>query len=423
MAVWGAPVAQEDDAERAVRAALELVAAVPELDPLLERPRGRAHRRSRGHARRRRARHGRRRPGQHRFARPVRSRAGDGARRASHDDALRRQRSRTSDAGEHELKGKASRSALARAPSRRGAEGRGPRRPVSRRPSSAAIASSASSRSSSTRPPTRAVRTCLSIVGVAGMGKSRLAWEFEKYIDGLLETALVAPGPLPRVRRRGRVLGAGRDGAHARADRRGRIRRASRCAKLPGVARRDRRRSGGARVRGATAPAPARARGARRSRGPRGSLLRVAALLRADGRAEPGDLVFEDIHWADAALVEFVEYLLDWSRGHRDLRRDARAPRGRPSDTRAGARTSATSPRSRSSRCQTRRSTASCAASCPGSPTRRSRASASARTGSRSMPSRPSGCCSTAGCSSAPRPGTRSPATSRRSTCPRRCTR
>ncbi|HEX2301980.1 MAG TPA: adenylate/guanylate cyclase domain-containing protein, partial [Gaiella sp.] len=30
MAVWGAPVAQEDDAERAVRAALDLVAAVHE---------------------------------------------------------------------------------------------------------------------------------------------------------------------------------------------------------------------------------------------------------------------------------------------------------------------------------------------------------------------------------------------------------
>src|SRR3954454_23662652 len=35
MALWGAPVAQEDDAERAVRAALDLVAAIPEIDPLL----------------------------------------------------------------------------------------------------------------------------------------------------------------------------------------------------------------------------------------------------------------------------------------------------------------------------------------------------------------------------------------------------
>ena len=35
MAVWGTPVAQEDDAERAVRAALDLVAAVPALDPAL----------------------------------------------------------------------------------------------------------------------------------------------------------------------------------------------------------------------------------------------------------------------------------------------------------------------------------------------------------------------------------------------------
>src|SRR5439155_1462720 len=35
MAVWGAPVATEDDAERAVRAALDLVAAIPELEPAL----------------------------------------------------------------------------------------------------------------------------------------------------------------------------------------------------------------------------------------------------------------------------------------------------------------------------------------------------------------------------------------------------
>ena len=48
MAVWGTPVATEDDAERAVRAALDLVAAVSALgdetgDPRSPRPRGCAH--------------------------------------------------------------------------------------------------------------------------------------------------------------------------------------------------------------------------------------------------------------------------------------------------------------------------------------------------------------------------------------------
>ena len=36
MAVWGAPVAHEDDAERAVRAALELVATIPDLGPTMQ---------------------------------------------------------------------------------------------------------------------------------------------------------------------------------------------------------------------------------------------------------------------------------------------------------------------------------------------------------------------------------------------------
>ena len=29
---------------------------------------------------------------------------------------------------------------------------------------------------------------------------------------------------------------------------------------------------------------------------------------------QPTVLVFEDIHWADSALLDFIEYLLDWSR-------------------------------------------------------------------------------------------------------------
>ncbi len=84
MAVWGAPVAHEDDSERAVRAALDLVEAVVVAR---SRDRGaraagsgrRADRRRRGHPRRQRPGDGGRRPGQHGVADPGRGRAGDGA--------------------------------------------------------------------------------------------------------------------------------------------------------------------------------------------------------------------------------------------------------------------------------------------------------------------------------------------------------
>ena len=81
MAVWGTPVAQEDDAERAVRAALDLVAAVPELDAAAAGPRRHPHGRGGRHARRRGPGDGCRRPRQHRLARAVGGRAGHGPRR------------------------------------------------------------------------------------------------------------------------------------------------------------------------------------------------------------------------------------------------------------------------------------------------------------------------------------------------------
>ncbi len=60
MAVWGTPTAREDDAERAVRAALELVAAVPGLHAGYRGPVRRPDRRRGGHARRHEPGHGRR---------------------------------------------------------------------------------------------------------------------------------------------------------------------------------------------------------------------------------------------------------------------------------------------------------------------------------------------------------------------------
>ena len=94
----------------------------------------------------------------------------------------------------------------------------------------------------------------LSIVGVPGMGKSRLAWEFEKYIDGVLETAWW---------HKGRCLAYGEGVAYwALAEMirmRARIAEEEACGRIAIQALlgrvRDRRRSGGARLRRATAPA------------------------------------------------------------------------------------------------------------------------------------------------------------------------
>ena len=52
----------------------------------------------------------------------------------------------------------------------------------------------------------------VSVTGIAGIGKSRLAWEIYKYLDGLSRSLPLAPGALPLLRRGRRLLGARRDG-------------------------------------------------------------------------------------------------------------------------------------------------------------------------------------------------------------------
>ena len=105
MAVWGAPVAHEDDAERAVRAALELLDAVRVLGPGTSGPGGGAHRRGRGHPGRDEPGDGRGRPRQHRVPAPVGGSGGDGA----GGEATWRAASRAiafEEAGEQVLRGK-----------------------------------------------------------------------------------------------------------------------------------------------------------------------------------------------------------------------------------------------------------------------------------------------------------------------------
>ena len=62
----------------------------------------------------------------------------------------------------------------------------------------------------------------LSVMGPAGIGKSRLAWEFLKYIDGLVETVYWHSGRSPAYGEGHHLLGTRRDGPRALLAQRGR---------------------------------------------------------------------------------------------------------------------------------------------------------------------------------------------------------
>ena len=317
MAVWGTPTATEDDAERAVRAALDLVAAVSALGDEVGAPELRAragvltgeaavtigaegegmvagdlvNTASRIQS----------------VAEPGTVLVGESTRRATEQTIV------YEDAGAHELKGKDGlTAALAGAARRLGRPRLAEVARASRRRSSAATASCARSRSSSTPRADERKAHLVSVTGIAGIGKSRLAWEFYKYFDGLAAAHVLAPRPLPLLRRGRHLLGARRHGADALPDRRGRgaglgAREAARDA------RGARPRRGGAALRRAAARAAARARRAGGAR-PAGPVRGLAALLRAarrrlsDGARVRGHAV------GGRSLLDFIEYLLEWSR-------------------------------------------------------------------------------------------------------------
>ncbi|MGH2447881.1 MAG: AAA family ATPase, partial [Chloroflexota bacterium] len=154
----------------------------------------------------------------------------------------------------------------------------------------------------------------ISVTGIPGIGKSRLAWEFLKYLDGLAENVYWHQGRSPAygesvtfwalsemVRMRAGIS-EGEDAASSRE------KLAATVAEFAGDA------------------------GERRWIEPR-----VAHLLGL-GEAPVGDreelfsawrtfferiaahgpvvMVFEDLQWADAGLVDFIESILEWSRSH-----------------------------------------------------------------------------------------------------------
>ncbi len=313
MAVWGAPIAREDDAERAVRAALDLIDAVSALAAGLEMRAGVAT----GEAAVTVAAEGQGMVAGdlvntasriQSVARPGTVLVGETTRRMS-EAAIAYE-----DAGAHELKGKAEDVHLwkaLRVVGTRGGEGR-----------SAGLEAPFVGRSAELRLVKELFHTTadegkarlVSVVGVAGIGKSRLAWEFEKYVDGLIEDVWwhrgrclaygegVAYWALAEmVRWRSGIL-EDEEPASARSKLRGTVERfVSEAEEREWIEPRLRHLLG---LTERTAPDQEDLFSAWR---------RFFELMAATG---PLVLLFEDLHWADAGLLDFVEYLLEWSRSH-----------------------------------------------------------------------------------------------------------
>jgi class 3 adenylate cyclase/tetratricopeptide (TPR) repeat protein len=318
MAVWGTPVAQEDDAERAVRAALDLTQSVTDLGAEVGAPELRARAGVlTGEAA---VTFGAQDQGMvagdlvntasriQSAAEPGQVLVGEVTRRATEATFV------YEDAGAFELKGKADRVPLWRAirvvagvgGSRRstGLEAPFVGRDREMRLLKELFHASAEEKKAH----------LVSVVGIAGTGKSRLEWEFDKYTDGLIETLWWHRGRCPAygegvtywalaemVRMRARIT-EGEDTASAMAKLRATIEAhvqnpeerqwiEPRLAHLLGLEERT-----------------------ARDREDLFSAWRLFFERMAE--VHPTAMVFEDMQWADAALLDFIEYLLEWSRNY-----------------------------------------------------------------------------------------------------------
>ncbi|HUZ85182.1 MAG TPA: AAA family ATPase, partial [Gaiellales bacterium] len=316
MAVWGTPVATEDDAERAVRAALGLVAAVAELGAEIGVPELRARAGvltgeatvtigARGEgmvagdmvntAARLQA-----------LAEPGRVLVGESTRRATEPSIV------YEDAGTHELKGKSGLHRVWRAVRvASGARGalisEGLEAPFVGRDRELRLIKDMFHACADER---RA--HLVSVTGIAGIGKSRLVWEFYKYFDGL---------PQVVYWHRGRCLSYGEGVTYwALADMvRMRCRivedeaAASALEKLTAVL--DEHVSDPDEL-AFVAPRVAHLIGLEEGTDFAREDLFAAWRVFFERLADvyPTVLAFEDMQWADASLLDFIEYLLEWSR-------------------------------------------------------------------------------------------------------------
>jgi class 3 adenylate cyclase/tetratricopeptide (TPR) repeat protein len=312
MAIWGAPVAKEDDAERAVRAALDLVATVHALDPSLQARAGvltgeaavtlgaegqgmvagdLVNTASRIQS----------------VAEPGSVLVGESTMRVS-EAAIVYQ-----DAGERELKGKAEPVELWRAVRVVAGTG-GARRttglegPFVGRDRELRLVKELFHGTEDENRPQLAL-----VTGVAGIGKTRLSWEFEKYIDGLVTEAFW---------HRGRCLSYGEGVAYWALAEMVRMRCGIAEDEEPDSAREKLRLALeeyilDADERAWVEPRLAHLLGLEEGTGDQENLFSAWRILfERLAEQSPTILVFEDLQWADEGLLDFVEYLLDWARGH-----------------------------------------------------------------------------------------------------------
>jgi class 3 adenylate cyclase/tetratricopeptide (TPR) repeat protein len=322
MAVWGAPVAREDDAERAVRAALELTAAVEHLGSEL----GISELRARagvltGEAA---VTLGAEVEGMvagdmvntasriQSAAQPGEVLVGDTTHGATQAAVA------YDDAGTHELKGKAEPMHLWRALRvvagaggalrSHGIEAPFVGRDRELRQLKDLFHASAEERKAH----------LMSVTGIGGIGKSRLGWEFFKYVDGLADTVNW---------HRGRCLPYGDGVAFWALAEMVRMRARIAEEEEPDAALAKLRKVVEDNVpeedeREWILPRLAHLIGLE-DQLPRTGSQDAQDLFAAWRRfferlteTYPVAMVFEDIQWADMALLDFIEYLLDWSKNH-----------------------------------------------------------------------------------------------------------
>ncbi|HEX2626006.1 MAG TPA: adenylate/guanylate cyclase domain-containing protein, partial [Candidatus Limnocylindrales bacterium] len=312
MAVWGAPTAHEDDAERAVRAALEVVDAVKTLAPGLEARAGVLT----GEAA---VTVGATNQGMVagdlvNTASRLQSVApagvvlvGESTKRATENSIA------YEPAGEHIVKGKTAPVTAFRAMrvvAERGGRGRGDRleAPFVGRETELRLLKDLSH----TTARERRIRL-VSITGQGGIGKSRLAWELKKYLDGVADRVYWHEGRSPAYGE-GITFWALGEMIRARADISEVDDPASTRAKLNAAVARfiadpgDRERverALGTLLGVAEAPS-----------GGAGELYSAWRLFfERMAEQQMVILLFEDLHWADPGLLDFIDHLLEWSRG------------------------------------------------------------------------------------------------------------